>query len=74
MKLIKSHSISETSTDGQSSSKSDSWRPNPYLILSQEDYTEHKAPIMHCKFSKDGKYVASLDSNGVIKGMLFWTG
>ena len=40
---------------------------NPYLTLSQEDYIEHKFPILHCKFSKDGKHVASVDSQGIIK-------
>ena len=39
----------------------------PYLLLSQEDYTEHKSAILHCKFSKDGKYVASVDCNSLIK-------
>lgn len=67
-KLSKSSSVSETTLT--SSKSSDSCRPNPYLILSQEDYMEHKASIVHCKFSKDGKCVASLDSHGVIKGKL----
>lgn len=67
-KLSKSSSVSEITLT--SSKSSDSCRPNPYLILSQEDYMEHKASIVHCKFSKDGKCVASLDSHGVIKGKL----
>ena len=46
-------------------------RTNPYLMLSQEDYSEHKSHILHCKFSKDGKYVASVDAQGVIKSKEF---
>ena len=42
---------------------------NPYLTLSQEDYNEHKFPILHCKFSKDGKHIASVDSQGIIKSL-----
>jgi hypothetical protein len=45
----------------------------PYLTLSQEDYTEHKSPILQCKFSKDGKYIASVDSNSLIKSKSFCT-
>jgi hypothetical protein len=43
------------------------YQPDPYLVLSQEDYTEHKFQILQCKFSKDGKFIASLDIQNVIK-------
>ena len=42
-------------------------RANPYLMLSQEDYNEHKSLIINCKFSKDGTHVASIDTQGIIK-------
>jgi hypothetical protein len=42
-------------------------KPEPYLLLSQEDYAEHKSAILQCKLSKDGKYVASVDTNSLIK-------
>jgi hypothetical protein len=48
-----------------------SGKSEPYLTLSQEDYTEHKSAILQCKFSKDGKYVASVDSNSLIKSKLY---
>lgn len=38
-----------------------------YLNMSHEDYLQHKSPILQCKFSNDGKYVASVDSQGFIK-------
>lgn len=38
-----------------------------YLNMSHEDYLQHKSPILQCKFSNDGKYVASADSQGYIK-------
>lgn len=40
---------------------------DPYLTLSQDDYKEHKSAILHCKFSPDGKYIASVDVDGLIK-------
>lgn len=44
----------------------------PYLILSQDDYREHKNGVILCKFSYDGKYIASADLDGVIKGKIFY--
>lgn len=41
--------------------------PEFYLNLSHEDYLQHKSPILQCKFSNDGKYVASVDAQAVIK-------
>lgn len=43
----------------------------PYLTLSEEEYNEHKATILHCKFSYDGKFVASVDTSGLIKSIPF---
>jgi len=57
-------------SDSVASSQADCSEPprsNPYLILSQEEYTEHKSHILHCKFSKDGKHIASVDAQGVVK-------
>lgn len=41
-----------------------------YLNMSHEDYLQHKSPILQCRFSNDGKYVASVDSQGYIKSKL----
>lgn len=43
---------------------------NPFLILSQEDFNDHQYPISICKVSRDGKYVASVDSQGIAKSLL----
>ena len=40
-----------------------------YLNMSSEDYLQHKSSILHCRFSVDGKYVASVDSQGYIKSI-----
>lgn len=40
-----------------------------YLNLSSEDYLQHKSPILHCKFSNDGKYIVSVDVHGIIKSI-----
>jgi len=66
----KSSAKSLSMSDSLASSQADCSEPpraNPYLILSQEEYTEHKSHILHCKFSKDGKHIASVDAQGVIK-------
>ncbi|XP_043488246.1 WD repeat-containing protein 91 [Polistes fuscatus] len=41
-----------------------------YILLSQEEYTEHKASIIQCKSNASGSYVATGDIDGVIK---VWT-
>lgn len=38
-----------------------------FLLLSQEEYSEHRASICHCKFNSSGTAVASTDIDGVIK-------
>ncbi|CAF0857200.1 unnamed protein product [Brachionus calyciflorus] len=38
-----------------------------YLVLSQNDYKEHTTEVIFCKFSYDGKYIASIDSEGIVK-------
>lgn len=40
-----------------------------YLNMSHDDYLQHKSPILQCRFSNDGKYVASVDSQGYIKSI-----
>jgi WD repeat-containing protein 91 len=42
-----------------------------FLILSQEDYTDHKHPIITCKTSRDGKNIISCDNQGIIKSKFF---
>ncbi|XP_076104338.1 WD repeat-containing protein 91-like isoform X4 [Mytilus galloprovincialis] len=39
----------------------------PFLLLSQEDYIEHRAAISYSKFSNTGQYIASVDVDGVVK-------
>ncbi|KAG8035523.1 hypothetical protein G9C98_006969 [Cotesia typhae] len=41
-----------------------------YILLSQEEYTEHKTSIIQCKSNTSGSYVATGDADGVIK---VWT-
>ncbi|XP_067011129.2 WD repeat-containing protein 91 [Anabrus simplex] len=41
--------------------------PSAFLLLSQEEYTEHRSSISHCKFNSTGSAVASADVDGVIK-------
>ena len=38
-----------------------------YLLLGQEEYSEHRSEITHCKFNTDGTVIASSDNDGVIK-------
>jgi len=38
-----------------------------YEMLSHEFFKEHKSTIVHCKCSKDGQFVASVDVNGIVK-------
>ncbi|XP_024940269.1 WD repeat-containing protein 91 isoform X2 [Cephus cinctus] len=41
-----------------------------YILLSQEEYTEHKTSIIQCKSNASGSYVATGDADGIIK---IWT-
>ncbi|KAL7295358.1 hypothetical protein TKK_0011243 [Trichogramma kaykai] len=41
-----------------------------YILLSQEEYIEHKTSIIQCKSNASGSYVATGDADGVIK---IWT-
>ncbi|XP_043269266.1 WD repeat-containing protein 91 [Venturia canescens] len=41
-----------------------------YILLSQEEYTEHKTSIIQCKSNASGSYVATGDADGIIK---VWT-
>ena len=50
-----------------SASLSENISTGPYLILGHDDYIEHKSAIVHCKYSIDGKLIASVDINGVVK-------
>ena len=38
-----------------------------FITLSNEEYCEHKSSISHCKISKDGKLIASVDTHGIVK-------
>ncbi|KAK3094729.1 hypothetical protein FSP39_005505 [Pinctada imbricata] len=39
----------------------------PFIMLSQEEYNEHRSAISYCRFSNTGQYVASVDIDGVVK-------
>ncbi|XP_072031110.1 WD repeat-containing protein 91-like isoform X1 [Amphiura filiformis] len=39
----------------------------PFLVLSQDEYTEHHSSISACRFSPSGTTVASMDVDGVVK-------
>ena len=40
---------------------------SPFIILSEEEFREHKHSVLVCKVSRDGKFVASIDSQGTAK-------
>lgn len=40
---------------------------SPFLLLSQDEYSEHRAPINQCRFSRTGHSVATLDADGIVK-------
>ncbi|XP_064600272.1 WD repeat-containing protein 91-like isoform X2 [Liolophura sinensis] len=42
----------------------------PFLLLSQEEYSEHHSTISNCSFSITGQYIVSSDVDGVVK---VWT-
>ncbi|XP_053407705.1 WD repeat-containing protein 91-like [Mercenaria mercenaria] len=42
----------------------------PFLLLSQDEYSEHRASVSYARFSNSGQYVASVDVDGVVK---VWT-
>ncbi|XP_066586172.1 WD repeat-containing protein 91 [Prorops nasuta] len=56
----------DTSVDRKAKEKND---PS-YILLSQEEYTEHKSSIIQCKSNASGSYVATGDADGVVK---VWT-
>ncbi|XP_011700563.1 PREDICTED: WD repeat-containing protein 91 [Wasmannia auropunctata] len=56
----------DTAIDRKTKEKIDS----SYILLSQEEYTEHKTSIIQCKSNASGSYVATGDADGVIK---VWT-
>ncbi|XP_014297515.1 WD repeat-containing protein 91 [Microplitis demolitor] len=56
----------ETTAERKQKDKIDS----NYILLSQEEYTEHKTSIIQCRSNTSGSYVATGDADGVIK---VWT-
>ena len=38
-----------------------------YLLLGQEEFSEHQSEITHCRFSSSGNFIASSDIDGIIK-------
>lgn len=63
-------SRSENSNVEKQATNFDSCSNEPYLILSEDTYKEHKASVKFCKFSLDGKLIASVDNSGVLKSKL----
>ena len=45
----------------------DTEKKSNYLVLGQEDYKEHRAPVTLISLSSVGGKIASCDSSGVIK-------
>ncbi|XP_036368217.1 WD repeat-containing protein 91 isoform X1 [Octopus sinensis] len=60
----------ESNSPSNYSKVSDDSEELPFLLLSQEEYGEHRSGICYCRFSNSGQYVASLDADGVVK---VWT-
>ncbi|XP_013383261.1 WD repeat-containing protein 91 [Lingula anatina] len=40
---------------------------SPFMLLSQDNYTEHRSSIIHCRFSNTGHCIASADVDGIVK-------
>ncbi|KAL3865137.1 hypothetical protein ACJMK2_006758 [Sinanodonta woodiana] len=68
--------IQQMSTSSAVSEKSDDVhlpvqeKEVPFILLSQEEYTEHRSSVSYCRFSNSGQHVASVDVDGVVK---VWT-
>ena len=43
----------------------------PYIAVSQEMYIEHSAPITHAKFSPNATRVATVDTDGCMRQVLY---
>ncbi|XP_052772488.1 WD repeat-containing protein 91-like isoform X1 [Mya arenaria] len=49
---------------------SEAGQEKPFLLLSQDEYNEHRSAISYARFSNSGQYIASVDVDGVVK---VWT-
>ncbi|GAB6027090.1 WD repeat-containing protein 91, variant 2 [Chamberlinius hualienensis] len=62
-----SHAVKKIDDDSNRTATIDEEEVAPFLLLSQEDYTEHHSTITHCKFNSTGSAVASSDMSGLVK-------
>ncbi|XP_076241526.1 WD repeat-containing protein 91 isoform X2 [Calliopsis andreniformis] len=60
----------DSSIDAMAERKAKDKIDSTYILLSQEEYTEHKTSIIQCKSNASGSYVATGDADGIIK---VWT-
>lgn len=60
----------DSSIDAVAERKAKDKIDSTYILLSQEEYTEHKTSIIQCKSNASGSYVATGDADGIIK---VWT-
>ncbi|CAH1783823.1 unnamed protein product, partial [Owenia fusiformis] len=42
----------------------------PFLLLGQEEYSEHYSSVTHCRFSRSSNTVATSDADGVVNSSL----
>ncbi|KAJ8317213.1 hypothetical protein KUTeg_005117 [Tegillarca granosa] len=54
-------------TTATSPNKNNTGDSCPFLLLSQEEYSEHRSAISYGRFSNTGHYVATVDVDGVVK-------
>ncbi|KAH3787615.1 hypothetical protein DPMN_165741 [Dreissena polymorpha] len=65
-----SQSLSSLTDDGlpvDPNIASDIAKAKPFLLLSQDEYGEHRSSISYARFSNSGQYIASVDVDGVVK-------
>ncbi|XP_076295369.1 WD repeat-containing protein 91 isoform X2 [Lasioglossum baleicum] len=60
----------DSSIDAVAERKAKDKIDSTYILLSQEEYTEHRTSIIQCKSNASGSYVATGDADGIIK---VWT-
>ncbi|KAL4231180.1 WD repeat-containing protein 91 [Mactra antiquata] len=56
------------STSGEGEQKPlETIHEKPFLLLSQDKYTEHRSAVSYARFSNSGQYIGSVDVDGVVK-------
>ncbi|XP_066915154.1 WD repeat-containing protein 91-like [Clytia hemisphaerica] len=57
----------DVTSDSLTLARSNSKQETPFIVLSQDEFTEHNASIISCRFSDNNNIVASLDVSGIVK-------